>query len=530
MLEFLQRLLESDFMPHGYCFGWKPDILWLHVSSDALIALSYFPIPFTLIYLLRARPDWDFGWMAGLFGLFILSCGATHVLGIVTLWHPVYRLEGAVKAVTAVASLPTAILLMRLAPKAIALPSPRQLREANDEVFRLNKELDRRVEERTADLAEAERHYRQLFEFNPLPMWVREPESGRFLAVNPAAVELYGYSEQEFLAMTVDTLAPGGEAPREMEDLGRPVVQRYVAKSGRPVYAEVRFRELQYAAKRAWLVASTDITERNALEEQLRHAQKMDAVGRLAGGIAHDFNNLLTVILGYTNMALNKVAAESPVRKMLTEIQRAGDQAASLTGQLLTFSRKQVSQPLVLDLNVAVRDMQEILHRLMGEDIAVAVIPESRPCLLEADPRQLSQIIMNLALNARDAMPRGGSLAIETHAVLREREDLAHNNVRPTGRYSLLVVTDSGAGMDAETQSRIFEPFFTTKDVGKERAWACRPCTGSWLSITVGSIFTANWGTAPRFESTFPKRGAGWSMRLLSRRRPSSTGPRPFCW
>jgi len=419
---------------------------------------------------------------------------------------------------------------MRLAPKAIALPSPRQLREANDEVFRLNKELDRRVEERTADLAEAERHYRQLFEFNPLPMWVREPESGRFLAVNPAAVELYGYSEQEFLAMTVDTLAPGGEAPREMEDLGRPVVQRYVAKSGRPVYAEVRFRELQYAAKRAWLVASTDITERNALEEQLRHAQKMDAVGRLAGGIAHDFNNLLTVILGYTNMALNKVAAESPVRKMLTEIQRAGDQAASLTGQLLTFSRKQVSQPLVLDLNVAVRDMQEILHRLMGEDIAVAVIPESRPCLLEADPRQLSQIIMNLALNARDAMPRGGSLAIETHAVLREREDLAHNNVRPTGRYSLLVVTDSGAGMDAETQSRIFEPFFTTKDVGKERAWACRPCTGSWLSITVGSIFTANWGTAPRFESTFPKRGAGWSMRLLSRRRPSSTGPRPFCW
>jgi hypothetical protein len=133
MLQFFHRLFEADFMPHGYCFGWKPDILWLHVTSDALIALSYFLIPFTLIYLVRARRDLDFGWMAALFGLFILSCGATHVLGIVTLWHPVYRLEGVVKAVTALASLPTAILLMWLTPQAIALPSPRQLRAANDE-------------------------------------------------------------------------------------------------------------------------------------------------------------------------------------------------------------------------------------------------------------------------------------------------------------------------------------------------------------------------------------------------------------
>src|ERR1700678_4139212 len=155
MLEFFRHLLESDFMPHGYCFGWKPDILWLHVTSDALIALSYFLIPFTLIYLLRARRDLDFGWMAGLFGIFILSCGTTHILGIVTLWHPVYRLEGVVKAITALASLPTAILLMWLVPQAIALPSPRQLRAANEEVLRLNQELERRVEERTAAMTEA---------------------------------------------------------------------------------------------------------------------------------------------------------------------------------------------------------------------------------------------------------------------------------------------------------------------------------------------------------------------------------------
>jgi len=190
-------------------------------------------------------------------------------------------------------------------------------------------------------------------------------------------------------------------------------------------------------------------------------------VGRLAGGIAHDFNNLLTVILGYINVAQNKLDGASPVRRMLSEIQRASEQAASLTGQLLAFSRKQATQLRVLDLNEAVRDMHDILQRLMGEDVDVAIIPEAKPCLLEADAGQLSQIIMNLAVNARDAMPRGGSLTIETHSVLRQREDVGRQNVRPAGRFAQLVVTDNGAGMDAETQSRVFEPFFTTKDVGK---------------------------------------------------------------
>jgi PAS domain S-box-containing protein len=481
MLEFFRHLLESDFMPHGYCFGWKPDILWLHVTSDALIAISYFLIPFTLIYLLRARRDLDFGWMAGLFGIFILSCGTTHILGIVTLWHPVYRLEGVVKAVTALASLPTAILLMWLVPQAIALPSPRQLRAANGEVLRLNEELERRVEERTAAVAEAEQRYRQLFEFNPAPMWVREPESGRFLAVNPAAIELYGYTEQEFLSMTVHKLIPDGESRRRrIEDIGKTLLERHLQKSGRTMHVEVRFRDLLFDSKPAWLVVSNDITERKALEEQLRHSQKMEAVGRLAGGIAHDFNNLLTVILGYANVAQNKVAEDSPVRRMLAEIERAGEQAASLTGQLLAFSRKQVTHFRVLDLNDAVREMQEILRRLLGEDVDLAVIPQAKPCLLEADAGQISQIIMNLAVNARDAMAARGRLTIETHSVLREREDEGKHNTRPAGRYAQLVVTDNGAGMDAETQNRIFEPFFTTKEVGKG--------TGLGLSTVYGIV------------------------------------------
>jgi PAS domain S-box-containing protein len=468
MLQFFERLFESDFMPHGYCFGWKPDILWLHVTSDAVIALSYLLIPFTLVYFIRARRDLDFRWMAGLFGLFILSCGTTHILGIVTLWHPVYRLEGVVKAITALASLPTAILLIWLAPRAVALPSPRQLRAANAEVLRLNRELEKIVEERTGAMKEAEQRYRQLFQFNPLPMWVREPESGRFLAVNPAAIELYGYTEGEFLSMSAYSLEPDGESHlRTIEGIGKPVFERHLGKAGTLMEVEVRFHDLLFDSKPAWLVVATDVTERKALEEQLRHSQKMEAVGRLAGGIAHDFNNLLTVILGYANVANNKLDAGSPLRRMLAQIQRAGEQAAALTGQLLAFSRKQATKMRVLDLNEAARAMQDMLHRLVGEDVDLAVIPQAEPCLVEADAGQLSQVIMNLAVNARDAMPQGGSLTILTQTVLREKEDLGRRNVRPAGRYALLSVSDTGAGMDAETQSRVFEPFFTTKEIGK---------------------------------------------------------------
>ncbi len=501
MLEFVRRLLESDFMPHGYCFGWKPDILWLHVTSDGLIALSYFLIPFTLIYLVRARRDFDFRWMAALFGVFILSCGATHVFGIVTLWHPVYRLEGVVKAVTALASLPTAILLLWLAPKAIALPSPRQLQAANDEVLRLNRDLEARVKERTAELAEAEQRYRQVFQLSPLPMWVRDLDGGRFLAVNAAAIELYGYSEAEFLAMTADQLILSGDTRRGTEDHGKPLLERHARKSGAPLFAEVRFRKMRFGSQPAWLVLATDITERKALEEQLRHSQKMEAIGRLAGGIAHDFNNLLTVILGYATVAQRKFEAaqrkfeaaqrkpdaaahpreaEDPIGRSLREIQHAAEHAAALTGQLLAFSRKQVTQPRILDLNAEVRGMKDILHRLLGEDIQLSVRTQDEPCLVEADAGQLSQIIMNLAVNARDAMPKGGRLSIETDSVVRAREDAGGGNIRPAGRYCCLTVSDTGPGIDPEIQPHIFEPFFTTKDPGTG--------TGLGLSTVYGIV------------------------------------------
>ncbi len=212
---------------------------------------------------------------------------------------------------------------------------------------------------------------------------------------------------------------------------------------------------------------SHDITIQRRLEEQFRHSQKMEAVGRLASGIAHDFNNLLTVILGYTTVVHAKLESGDPIRRMVAEARRAGEQAALLTGQLLAFSRKQVTQMQVLDINQAVRGIADMLQRLLGEDIDLSVALDDSMFPITADAGQFNQVLMNLAVNAHDAMPNGGRLNIETRAIERHRAEVGRQGVRPEGRYAMLEVTDTGSGMNAETLSHIFEPFFTTKDPSK---------------------------------------------------------------
>jgi CheY-like chemotaxis protein len=203
------------------------------------------------------------------------------------------------------------------------------------------------------------------------------------------------------------------------------------------------------------------------VEEQLRQAQKMEAVGRLAGGIAHDFNNLLTAITGYTDLLLMDLPEGDPARREVQEIRKAGNRAASLTHQLLAFSRRQVLRPRVLDLNQVVMNMEKMLRRLIGEDIElVTSLADNLECV-KADPGQIEQVIANLAVNSRDAMPKGGKLLLKTgNLVLGETDPGRHDPVQP-GSYVLLEVTDTGSGMDEATMSRLFEPFFTTKEVGK---------------------------------------------------------------
>jgi len=240
-------------------------------------------------------------------------------------------------------------------------------------------------------------------------------------------------------------------------------------KDGTPITVRCSGRSLDEDrdASPCFEVFAEDVTERRVLERQLRMAAKMEAIGRLSGGIAHDFNNLLGVIIGYSQILRRKLGEDSPLREHAEEVEKAGQRAVSLTRQLLAFSRQQILTPAVLNLNTLVSDMEKMLPRLIGEDIRVSVNLGPEIGSVKADAGQIEQVVMNLAVNARDAMPGGGKLVVETANVeLDEAYARQHPGAKP-GRYVMLAVTDSGMGMSSETLAHIFEPFFTTKEIGK---------------------------------------------------------------
>jgi two-component system, cell cycle sensor histidine kinase and response regulator CckA len=297
---------------------------------------------------------------------------------------------------------------------------------------------------------------------------------GRVRYWNHGAERLYGWTSAEAVGRSVSSLYAAGR-DGEQEAAAKSVLANgewagelaHVTRLRKEVYVAGRWslvrddRDQPYAV----LLIHTDVTEKRALEARLRQTVKMEAIGRLAGGVAHDFNNLLTVIQGYSEMLLGGTALEPANRELVAEVYRAGEKAAGLTRQLLAFSRQQMLAPRVVDLNGLVREMEKMLRRLIGADIDLAATLDPNLGSVRADPGQLEQVVMNLAVNARDAMPKGGRLTIETRNV-----DLHKSQVQPgvkPGPYLLLAVTDTGIGMDAATKAKIFEPFFTTKETGK---------------------------------------------------------------
>ena len=336
-----------------------------------------------------------------------------------------------------------------------------------------------------AQLRDSEERFRAMFDSAAIGTGVLDLD-GRIVTSNRALEQMLGYGKHDLALLSAAELTHPDDRGRELELFGELAAgkreeyrleKRVLAKSGEVVWAHhtVSLVRDAFTQPKFAIAMLEDITprkqaeeERVRLETQLRQSQKMEAVGQLAGGVAHDFNNLLTAIRGYSEFALNRVGDGNPgLQKDIEEIAKSADRASSLTRQLLAFSRKQLLQPRILQLNDVVSEVDKMLRRLIGEDIEVVTVFGRTLGRVKADPGQIEQVLVNLVVNARDAMPDGGKLTIETSNVDVDADFAARHEGLAPGRYVTLAVHDTGHGMDAATKSRLFEPFFTTKEQGK---------------------------------------------------------------
>ena len=348
----------------------------------------------------------------------------------------------------------------------------------------------------------SELRYRGLFETAQDGILILDADSGKILDVNPSLSDMLGFSKEELTGKELWEIAPfksivaSKASFAELQQRGfvryvnlqlesrkgiirqvevvsnsylagdHQVIQCHIRDVTERKLAEEELLRTNQSLKGTLAELQTRTRERAAMTQQLSQASKLATLGELAASVAHDFNNLLTVIGGYSSMLLSKLPPDSPHRTSIEEIKNAGDRAAALTRQLLAFSRKQVLRPKVLDLNVVVRDMEKMVRRLIGEGIDLLALPSPVLGKVKADPGEIEQVLLNLIVNARDAMPAGGKLTIETRNVTFSEDDAERHAAQP-GAYVLLAVSDTGCGMDAAIQQRVFEPFFTTKGSGK---------------------------------------------------------------
>ncbi len=361
-------------------------------------------------------------------------------------------------------------------------------------------------------LRRSEAGFRSVVEDAPYGIY-RASMTGQFLQVNPALQNMLGYESAELLLqsdLASSIFRHAGEYQRLTELLAdteeiKDVEMEWKRRDGTPITVRCSGSRIndENGVPAYFEVFAEDVTEKRVLEKQLRMAQKMEAIGRLSGGIAHDFNNLLGVIIGYSGVLKKALSADATLCEHALEIEKAGRRAASLTKQLLAFSRQQVLTPAVLNLNTLASDMEKMLPRLLGEDIKVSLSLDPALGNVKADQSQIEQVIMNLAVNARDAMPMGGKLMIQTSNVQLDQAYTRDHPGSKVGNYVMLAVTDSGTGLDAETLAHIFEPFFTTKERGKG--------TGLGLATVYGVVKQSN---GYIWVDSAPGKGASFQIYL----------------
>jgi PAS domain S-box-containing protein len=506
MNEFVRKLFSSDFMPHGYCYLWKPEIVWLHAASDGAIALSYLFIPLALVYFVRKRRDLPFHWMFFMFGVFILGCGATHAMEIWTLWHGTYRLAGVIKAITASASIATAAALVPMIPRALLLPSPSQLRAANLELERqiaertraeralqlAHDELELRVQARTQELAsanlllraeinerrraeEALRKQADLLELAHDAIIVRDFDD-RITYWNSGAEQVYGWTREKALGETVPNLLQS-IYPSSIESIKEEIVRvgswegelTQTRQDGETVIISSRWalQRDEHGQPAAVLQINTDITERKRAEENLRsmHAQlahlaRVTTMGELAASIAHEVNQPLAAVVTNGNACLRWMALAEPdldeARAAVTAIIKEGNRASDIIAGIRALMKKSPPQMTQLEIDELIRDVLALTaHEFQRNRIVLRMdVKEGLPAVV-GDRVQIQQVVLNLVMNAVEST----STAEESP---REVCVAAWNDANEV----VIAIRDSGAGIDPKNLDHLFNPFFTTKAHG----------------------------------------------------------------